>query len=81
MDRASVGAGRAVTPLLDGKSIVVTGLVTTDSIAFAVAQSVLAHGGDIALTVLGRDRDRAEAAASQLPVAVPVFEVDLTPSG
>ena len=67
-----------MTPLLDGKRIVVTGLVTTDSIAFSVAQSVLAHGGEIALTVLGRDRDRAEAAADHLPAAVPVLEVDLT---
>ena len=65
-------------PLLEGKRILVTGVVNTDSIAFAVAQSVLAHGGEIALTVLGRDRDRAEAAASQLAVAVPILEVDLT---
>ena len=67
-----------MTRLLDGKRILVTGLVTTDSIAFAVAESVLAHGGEIALTVLGRDRERAESAAAHLSVAVTVLEVDLT---
>ena len=57
--------------LLDGKRILVTGLVTTDSIAFAVAESVLTHGGEIALTALGRDRERAESAAAHLPASCP----------
>ena len=67
-----------MTQLLNGKRILITGLVTTDSIAFAAAESVLAHDGEIALTVLGRDRERAESAAAHLRVSVPVLEVDLT---
>ncbi len=67
-----------MTRLLDGKRILVTGVVTSESIAYSVAESVLLHGGEVALTVLGRDRERAEAAAAHLPVVVPVLEVDLT---
>ena len=64
--------------LLAGKRLLVTGVVTTDSIAFASAAAAIRSGAEIVLSTLGRDRDQAEATASQLPAPVAVLEADLT---
>lgn len=64
--------------MLDGKRLLITGVVNTDSIAFASAAAAIDAGAEIMLSTLGRDRERAEAAAEQLPGTVAVFEADLT---
>lgn len=64
--------------LLDGKQLLVTGLVTTDSIAFATARRAQELGAGLLLTALDRDRERCLAAAASLPVAAPVVSLDVT---
>jgi enoyl-[acyl-carrier protein] reductase I len=64
--------------LLAGKRLLITGVVTTDSIAWATAASALADGAQVVLSALGRDLDRARAAARELPGEVDVLEADLT---
>jgi enoyl ACP reductase len=64
--------------LLNGRSILVTGVVETTSIAYGVAERALQHGARVWLTVMPRDLERGLAAAEQLPGEVPVTPVDLT---
>ena len=64
--------------LLDGKRLLITGVVTTDSIAFATAAAALAHGAEIVLTSFERDRERATEAATQLGGGVEVLDLDVT---
>src|SRR4051812_44070363 len=63
--------------LLEGKRIVVTGVMTRDSIAFATAEAALAAGAEIVLTSFGRVRRLTERAARGLPEAVDVLELDV----
>lgn len=64
--------------ILDGKRLLITGVVNPDSIAFAVAEQALGAGARIALTTFERDHDRTVAAASELPTTPPVLELDVT---
>lgn len=52
--------------MLEGKKLVVTGVVTTDSIAFATASRALDFGADVVLTAPPRDLERAHEAARKL---------------
>ena len=63
---------------LAGRRLVVTGVATTDSIAFATARSAQLAGAEVVLTALARDRERAEEAARELPERPPILELDLT---
>ncbi|MEM9514645.1 MAG: enoyl-ACP reductase FabI [Actinomycetota bacterium] len=63
--------------LLDGKRLLITGVVTTDSIAYATAAAALGAGAEIVLSALGRDLERTIAAADELG-GVDVLEADLT---
>jgi enoyl-[acyl-carrier protein] reductase I len=64
--------------LLHGKRLLVTGIVTTDSIAFATARAALDAGAELLLTGLPRDLHLTTAAAAELPGEVPVLGADLT---
>ncbi len=65
--------------LLEGKHIVVTGVLTDASLAFGVAKLALDEGAEIALTGAGRGRRLTERTARKLPADdVPVFEFDVT---
>lgn len=66
------------TGLLAGKRLLITGVVTTDSIAYATAAAALRAGAEIVLSSLGRDLDHARAAATRLGAGVDVVEADLT---
>lgn len=66
--------------MLNGKHILVTGVVTTDSIAFAVARRAQQLGAEVLLTGLPRDLDRARAAAAQLTGDIDVIPFDATAS-
>ena len=67
--------------ILRDKRLLITGVVTTDSIAWATAASAIRQGAEVVLTAPGRDLDRAVEAAGALPggaEGVEVVEVDLT---
>jgi enoyl-[acyl-carrier protein] reductase I len=64
--------------LLHDKALLITGVVTTDSIAYATAAAAIEAGADVVLSALGRDLERARETADQLPGQVPVLEADLT---
>ncbi len=64
--------------LLAGRRILVTGVVTTDSIAFATAVAALEAGAELVLSGLPRDLERTQEAAVELPGEVPVVGADLT---
>lgn len=55
--------------MLMGKTVLVTGIARTDSIAFAVAERAMHHGADVALAVFPRDLTGAVEACATLPKA------------
>ncbi len=65
--------------LLEGKRLVVTGVLTDRSIGFAIAQRALAEGAEIVLTGFGRARRITERTARRLPgeEPPPVLELDV----
>jgi enoyl-[acyl-carrier protein] reductase I len=64
--------------VLSGKHILITGVVTTESIAYAVARRALELGAEVLLTGFPRDLPRTEAAARQLPGDLEVVAFDAT---
>lgn len=64
--------------MLSNKRLLITGVVTPDSIAFAVAERAQLQGARIVLSALDRDLEAAEAAAAQLPHPAPLFALDVT---
>jgi meromycolic acid enoyl-[acyl-carrier protein] reductase len=63
--------------MLAGKRILVTGVVTRQSIAFAVAERALLSGAEVVLTGFGRARRMTERAAARLPDPPEVLELDV----
>jgi enoyl-[acyl-carrier protein] reductase I len=68
----------AMSGLLDGKRIVVTGVLTDASIAFAVARLAQAEGAEIVLTGAGRGLSLTQRTARKLDGDVDVLELDVT---
>ena len=64
--------------LLDGKRILVTGVLAESSIAFAVARLAQEQGAEIVLTSFGRAMRLTERSARRLPTEPPVLELDVT---
>ncbi len=64
--------------LLDKKKIVVTGVLTDSSIAFATAKLAQEQGAEIVLTSFGRAFKVTERAARRLPDPPPVLELDVS---
>jgi meromycolic acid enoyl-[acyl-carrier-protein] reductase len=64
--------------LLEGKKLLVTGVLTPESIAFAAATALQEHGAEIVLTSFGRALSLTERSAKRLPNAVDVLEMDAT---
>ncbi|HEY7625588.1 MAG TPA: enoyl-ACP reductase FabI, partial [Ilumatobacteraceae bacterium] len=64
--------------LLDGKNIVITGVLTDASLAFGVAQLAQQEGAQVVLTGAGRSRSLTERVARKLPQPVDVLELDVT---
>ncbi|HST55168.1 MAG TPA: enoyl-ACP reductase FabI [Solirubrobacteraceae bacterium] len=64
--------------LLAGKKILVTGVITKDSIAFSAAAQAQRLGAEVLLTSFGRVRRMTERAARSLPMEVPVLELDVS---
>ncbi len=63
--------------ILDGKRIVVTGVVNRHSIAYAIADRAQREGAEVVLTSFGRVRRMTERAAKRLPDPVDVLELDV----
>jgi enoyl ACP reductase len=64
--------------LLDGKKIVITGVLTDASLAFGVARLARAEGADIVLTGAGRALKLTQRTARKLGDDIDVFELDVT---
>ncbi len=64
--------------LLEGKRIVVTGVLTDSSIAFSAARLAQEQGAEIVLTSHGRAMKLTERAARRLDVAPDIVELDVT---
>jgi enoyl ACP reductase len=64
--------------ILDGKRIVITGVLTDDSIAFGVAKAAQEQGAEIVLTSFGRVARITERVARKLPDKCDVMELDVT---
>jgi meromycolic acid enoyl-[acyl-carrier-protein] reductase len=63
--------------ILEGKRLVITGVITKDSIAFHAASRALDEGASVVLTSFGRARRMTERAAARLPSEVEVLELDV----
>jgi meromycolic acid enoyl-[acyl-carrier-protein] reductase len=66
-----------VSGLLDGKRLLVTGVITDQSIAFSVAKLAQENGATVVLTGFGR-LSLVERIAKRLPAPAPVIELDVT---
>ena len=73
VDDARRGAG----VILAGKRLLITGVITKDSIAFHAAEQAQREGATVLLTSLGRVRRLTERAAARLPEPVEVIELDV----
>jgi enoyl ACP reductase len=67
----------ATVPLLEGKRLLITGVLTKGSIAYAVAERAQRSGAEIVLTGFGRTRRMTERAAKRLPEPPDVLELDV----
>jgi meromycolic acid enoyl-[acyl-carrier-protein] reductase len=63
--------------ILDGKRLLITGIITRDSIAWEVARQAQESGAEVVLTGFGRARRMTERAAAKLPEPVDVLELDV----
>src|SRR3954463_12117848 len=63
--------------LLEGKRILVTGVITDQSIAFSVAKLAQENGAQVVLTGFGR-MSLVERIAKRLPAPAPVIELDVS---
>ena len=64
--------------MLAGKHLVITGVLTRQSIAYAVAEEALRHGAELVLTSYGRAGSITRRAAQGLPGPPAVLELDVT---
>jgi enoyl-[acyl-carrier protein] reductase I len=63
--------------ILAGKRLLITGVITKDSIAFHAAERAQQEGATVLLTSFGRARRMTERAAQRLPEPVEVLELDV----
>lgn len=63
--------------LLDGKKLLITGVLTSDSLAFGVAETAIAEGAEVILTGFGRGMRLTERTARKLTPTPDVLELDI----
>ena len=63
--------------ILSGRRLLITGVITKDSLAFHVAEQAQREGAEIVLSSFGRVKRMTERAAQRLPQAVDVVELDV----
>ena len=64
--------------LLEGKRVLVTGVLTDQSIAFHVARLAQEQGATVVLSGFGRALSLTRRSAGRLPAEAPVIELDVT---
>lgn len=64
--------------IVEGKKFLITGVLTTDSLAFGVARLAQLEGADVILTGFGRALSLTERTARRLPEPAEVLELDVT---
>ncbi|MCP3164744.1 enoyl-ACP reductase FabI [Myxococcus qinghaiensis] len=64
--------------LLQGKKLLITGVLTPQSLAFGIAEHALAQGAEIVLTGFGRAKSLTERSAKRLKPGTEVLELDVT---
>jgi meromycolic acid enoyl-[acyl-carrier-protein] reductase len=64
--------------ILDGKKLVITGVLMDSSIAFHVAKIAQEEGAEVVLTSFGRTMKITQTISRRLPSAPPVVELDVT---
>ena len=64
--------------LLEGKKLLVTGVLTDSSIAFHAARLAQEEGAEVVLSSFGRQMKLTQAFSKRLPVEAPVVELDAT---
>jgi meromycolic acid enoyl-[acyl-carrier protein] reductase len=64
--------------LIDGKRILVTGVLNDSSIAFGVAKLAQEEGAEVVITSFGRAMSLTQRAAKRLPTPPEVVELDVT---
>lgn len=64
--------------ILDGKKILITGVLTDASLAFGVARLAQEEGAEVVLTGAGRGLRLTQRTARKLPVEPAVYEFDVT---
>jgi len=64
--------------LLEGKKVLITGVLTRESIAFAAAESAQEQGAEVVLTSFGRAFSLTEKIAKHLPEPPDILELDAT---
>lgn len=63
--------------LLEGKKLLITGVLTPESIAFHAARVAQEHGAETVLTSFGRGMSLTERSAKRLPTPCDVLEMDI----
>ena len=63
--------------LLDDKKLLITGVITRDSIAWEVARQAQEAGAEVVLTGFGRAKRLTDRAAKNLPTPPDVLELDV----
>ena len=64
--------------ILEGKKILVTGVLTEASIAFHIARIAQEQGGDVVLSSYGRVLSLTTRIAGRLPKPAPIVQLDVT---
>lgn len=64
--------------ILSGKKVLITGVLTDDSLAFSAARHAEAEGAEILLTGFGRGKSLTERTARRLASTPEVLELDVT---
>ncbi|HEX5494626.1 MAG TPA: enoyl-ACP reductase FabI [Mycobacteriales bacterium] len=67
-----------MTSLLDGRRLLITGVLTDNSIAFSAARLAQEQGATVVLTSFGRTMSITRRVAGRLPAPAPVLELDVT---
>jgi meromycolic acid enoyl-[acyl-carrier-protein] reductase len=63
--------------ILEGKRLLITGVITKDSIAYHAAEQAQREGAEVLLTSFGRVKRMTERAAQRLPQPVDVLDLDV----
>ena len=64
--------------ILDGKRILVTGVLTDASIAFGVAKTAQEEGAEVVLTSVGRAMSLTARVSRKLPAETELYELDVS---